>query len=143
MSDIRKVRKMGSIALGEWLLYTFVPFYSFYWLYTRGSALTVVSENNRLRSTGSGGLFIFFQIILLGFINTMLLQNTLNALAEVMDKNFIYGDMIQTDYSASTRVADSQDENIKKIKELYELKEKGIISEEEYEERKKHFLEQM
>jgi Putative p-aminobenzoyl-glutamate transporter len=143
MSDIRKVRKMGSIALGEWLLYTFVPFYSFYWLYTRGSALTVVSENNRLRSTGSGGLFIFFQIILLGFINTMLLQNTLNALAEVMDKNFIYGDMIQTDYSASTRVADSQDGNIKKIKELYELKEKGIISEEEYEERKKHFLEQM
>lgn len=143
MSDIRKVRKMGSIALGEWLLYTFVPFYSFYWLYTRGSALTVVSENNRLRSTGSGGLFIFFQIIFWGFINTMLIQNTLNALAKVMDKDFIYGDMIQADYSASSGVADSQDENIKKIKELYELKEKGIISEEEYEDRKKHFLAQM
>ena len=143
MSDIRKVRKRGSIAVGEMLLYTFIPFYSLYWLYTRGSALTVVCGNNKLKSAGSGGLFIFFELIFLGFINTILIQNTLNDLAKVMDKNFIYGDIIHTDYSASTGVADSQDRNIKKIKDLYELKEKGIISEEEYEEKKKHFLEQI
>lgn len=74
-----------------------------------GSALTVVCGNNKLKSAGSGGLFIFFELIFLGFINTILIQNTLNDLAKVMDKNFIYGDMIHTDYSASTGVADSQD----------------------------------
>lgn len=145
ISDIRKVEGKKGLGAGEWLLYHCVPFYKWYWLYSRSQKVSVVCRNNRIQSSGSGGLFIFLSIVGAGIINMALLQNTLNDLADVMDEHFTYGTIIQQDsyYNNAMETATTQENYMEKLKELYELKKEGIISEGEFEEKKKEFLGRM
>ncbi len=145
MSDIRKLDGKNGISIGEWLLFNLVPFYSFFWLYTRGNKLTVIARNNRIQSSGSGGLFIVLQLLFLGIVNMSLIQNTLNDLANVMDGDFVYGSIIHHNSTpfATTETAVSGEDYVEKLKQLNELKMSGIISEIEFEEKKRQILAKM
>lgn len=142
ISSIRRLEGKRGIALGEWLLYRFVPFYKWYWLYTRARKLSVISTNNRVVSSSGGGLFVILQVFWLGLINMALIQSTLNDLAGVMDKDFVYGTLVKpTTVPAKDSIV--QVNYVQKLKELQELKEAGIISEEEFLEKKQQYLAKM
>ena len=143
ISDIRKLEGKRGIALGEWLLYDIVPIYDLVWLYTRANKLSVIGANNKIKSNGGGGFFIFMHIIFLDVINMALIQSTLNDLARVMDGSFVYGTVIQQDYMKTAQTVDSDINYIGKLNELNELRKAGIITEEEFAEKKAYFLQKM
>lgn len=143
ISDIRKLEGKRGMALGEWLLYDIVPIYDLVWLYTRANKLSVIGANNKIKSYGGGGFFIFMHIIFLDVINMALIQSTLNDLARVMDGDFVYGTVIQQDYMKTTQSIDSDTNYMEKLNELNELRKAGIITEEEFAGKKAHFLEKM
>lgn len=143
ISDIRKLEGKRGIALGEWLLYDIVPIYDLVWLYTRANKLSVIGANNKIKSNGGGGFFIFMHIIFLDVINMALIQSTLNDLARVMDGSFVYGTVIQQDYMKTAQTVASDINYIGKLNELNELRKAGIITEEEFADKKAHFLEKM
>lgn len=143
ISDIRKLEGKRGMALGEWLLYDIVPIYDLVWLYTRANKLSVIGANNKIKSYGGGGFFIFMHIIFLDVINMALIQSTLNDLARVMDGDFVYGTVIRQDYMKTTQSIDSDTNYMEKLNELNELRKAGIITEEEFAGKKAHFLEKM
>lgn len=143
VSDIRKLEGKRGTAVFEWLLFDIIPIYDLVWLYTRANKLSVISDNNRLRSNGGGGLFIFLNIIGLGVVNMALIQSTLNNLADVMDENFVYGTIIQQNFAPVMQVDEASINYIEKLKELNELRVAGIISEEEFAEKKAQYIEKM
>lgn len=143
ISDIRKLEGKKGTAVGEWLLYNIVPIYDLVWLYTKANSLSVIGENNKIKSNGGGGFFIFMHIIFLDIVNMALLQSTLNDLARVMDDDFVYGTFIQQDYMKTTQSIYPNTNYMESLKELNELKKSGIITEEEFAEKKAYYLEKM
>lgn len=140
ISDIRKLEGKRGIALGEWLLYGIIPIYDLVWLYTRANKLSVIGINNKIKSNGSGGFFVFMHIIFLDIVNMALIQSTLNDLAQVMDGDFVYGTVLRQNRSEMSQTAVTDVDYMEKLTKLNELKNAGIISEEEFEQKKKQFL---
>lgn len=51
----------------------------------------MIGANNKIKSNGAEGFFIFMHIIFLDVINMALIQSNLNDLTQVMDGSFVYG----------------------------------------------------
>ncbi|MDE7433003.1 MAG: DUF4234 domain-containing protein [Lachnospiraceae bacterium] len=143
ISDIRKLEGKRGIAVGEWLLYDIVPIYDLVWLYTRANKLSVIGANNKIKSNGGGGFYVFMHIIFLDIVNMALMQSTLNDLAQVMDGDFVYGTVMQQNYMAVKEETATNVNYMEKLYELNELRKAGIISEEEFAEKKAQFLAKM
>ena len=147
MASIRKLEKRNSFVLGEWICFDLFFPYRWYWLYTRAKKLSVISTNNRIATTGGGGIYIFLDIMLLGIVNFAMIQSNLNQLAVVMGKNgFVYGTEIMSTPSggsipAQTKTPDpapvSAADEIKKYKELLDM---GAITQEEFNKKKEQLL---
>ncbi len=109
----------------------FVPFYLLYWIYTRYAKLKAVSDTNGIEIGTNGVLYLILSLLGLGLIAIALIQNDLNIMARSMKGG------------ASKVNISKNNDNVETLKKLSELHIQGILSDEEYEIKKKEILERI
>ncbi len=109
----------------------FVPFYLLYWVYTRYAKLKAVSDTNGIEIGNNGVLYLILSLLGLGLIAIALIQNDLNIMARSMK-----GEAPKVNISKNN-------DNVETLKKLSELHTQGILSDEEYEMKKKEILERI
>ena len=142
VKDTRKLNKQKG-GLGEMLLITFIPFYDYYWVCSRGNRLSIITQNNRIKMTGSGISYLILNIFFLKIVTMCLIQDTLNNISDIMDENFVYENTLQPSHYTQPIYATTPppfQNNIDILKQLNDLKNQGIISEEEFIQKKEDIL---
>ena len=69
----------GRSCLGEMLCLLFVPFYSYYWWYTRGEKVKSEFAAQNRNCTGSGVIYLLLAIFGLAFVGAAIMQNDFNS----------------------------------------------------------------
>jgi len=65
---------------GEMLCLMFVPFYSLYWWYTRGTRMKYEFVKYKHNASGSGILYLILELLGLGIVSMAIMQNDFNSL---------------------------------------------------------------
>ena len=151
-SIIKKIKLLNNeepYCAGELLLNMFIPFYSPYWLYTRAKKLSTAAANRNIQITVNGTLYLILALFGFGIISYAMIQNDLNEIAErlytnsINDTTFENGTVLSNNYNSQndTRLKPViVKDPVERLKELSVLKEQGIITEEEFETKKKELL---
>lgn len=110
IKNIRMLQNDNRSCTGEMLCYIFVPFYSWYWWYTRGERVKKSFDEHNCRATGSGVLYLILCIFGFPIINMALMQNDFNSFEDdgslPTKQNF---DISDTNYITNGAVSDSND----------------------------------
>jgi len=124
---------------GEYACLILVPFYILYWMYTRGNKVYVAAGNRGITVNNSGTLYLVLSLFGLNIIAYALIQNDLNTAAARATDSVANTTSVGQDNTilGSRQNATSPTEA---IRELNTLKEQGIISEAEFEAKKKELL---
>ena len=80
VKNIRTIKNDSRGCAGEMLCLLFVPFYSYYWWYTRGKT---VKEEFAARGRSAGGneiVYLILAIFALGLVSMAIMQNDFNSL---------------------------------------------------------------
>ncbi len=80
VKNIRAIKGEYGSCLGEMLCLIFVPFYSYYWWYTRGENVKEEFAKRGYSATGSGLLYIVLEFFGLGIVSAAIMQNDFNSL---------------------------------------------------------------
>lgn len=132
--------------VGEFLCLVFVPFYSLYWVYTRAKKLSDGANKRGILIQNNSTVCLIVSILGLGIVSYALIQNSLNEIALQLTtpsgsraSNTVQ--MASTVKPTTDTSAYSQANNhIETIKQLSELHKQGILTDEEFEEKKKTLL---
>lgn len=154
----RKIRILNGEStdcVGEYLCLILVPFYFLYWYYTRGQKL--YQGMKEVGAPASDNSVVNLVLALFGFsiVSDALIQNDLNKAASVLQVRSRTVP-VEAENSVSTsgeeavqEEAPSEDKtapaakNIALLQQLAELHDKGILSDEEFEEKKKDLLDRI
>jgi len=122
--------------VGEFLLVMLVPFYSIYWFYKYSKIL----HSEMIKSGARVEDFTTLHLILAIFLNVVALiltQVRINELIDIKSGSVpAVGGVLQTQQTGS----DTMDDVTEKLRELSKLKDDGILTEEDFEEKKKELL---
>lgn len=134
VKDVHKLHGEDKSAVGEVLLMLFIPFYSWYWMYTRGKQMYEDSVRLDGNLNDNSAIYLVLSIFGLNLIAYALIQyefnkftiaNTRSTQASDFSKNY-------EPYSA-----------YKSLDELKRMKENRLITEDEYERKKAEILKRM
>ncbi len=78
LKNIKELKKDYSPYTGEMLCLIFLPFYSLYWWYTRGRAVSDELAKHDCRTLGNGYLYLGLAIVGLGVVAAAIMQNDFN-----------------------------------------------------------------
>ena len=84
-SIIKKIKLLNndtSGCAGEFVCCILVPFYAFYWYYTRAGKLSDGAARYGIRISNNGVLYLILAIFALSIVNICLMQNDLNTIAK-------------------------------------------------------------
>lgn len=109
------------------LLFIFVPFYSIYWYYKHGGRIDTLSHSRNLNYSDTATMCLVLGIFI-PIVACILMQDRINSLCTATN--------IANNFSAPQQ-EEKQFENIKQLKELLDS---GIITQEEFEAKKKQLL---
>ena len=129
MMWVHKATRFGNMAQGEeqknpttsLLLYLFVPFYSIYWTYKTAQKIDSIAKERGI--TSELGTVCLILSIFVGFVPPILMQDKINS---ILTAN-------------KSPVAISHNE-IQSLEKYQELLEKGVITQEEFDTKKKQLL---
>jgi hypothetical protein len=117
-----KQRSPGLCLLFYWL----VPFYSFYWYYNAGRRVEAISLKRKLPCSVAGLCLLFS--IFFGIIPSIILQDKINCIAKAVQ--------MKNQFSSEPQ----KTANLEDLKKLKDLLDSGIISEEEFQQKKTQIL---
>ncbi len=156
---IRILNNESTDCVGEYLCLILVPFYNLYWYYTRSQKLYNSMLKLKVPSSDSSVVNIVLSLFGLSIVSDALIQNDLNKAASVLQ---FQNCATQTDKSGSPifsgedfsgqRQAPSEyakaktkpeNENIQLLQQLSDLHDKGILSDEEFETKKRDLLDRI
>lgn len=133
--NIKCLNNDKSSLTGELLCLLFVPFYMLYWVYTRAKAIKTQADCRNIQIGDSATLYLILSLFGLNIISVALMQNDLNVVLKNKEKPIIQNIVENNTQKEIT--------DIEKISQLSELKEKGILTEEEYQKKKQEILERI
>ncbi len=81
IKKIKLLNQEGSDCAGELLLNMFIPFYTLYWVYSRGEKLSVAANRRGIPMGNNAGLYLLLNLFGLGIITQALMQGQLNDVA--------------------------------------------------------------
>ena len=123
-------------AVGEFLLILFIPFYAIYWHYKYSKIL----YNETIKSGSNVDDFTTLHLVLaifIGIIAMILEQTRINELADIKAGRVTPAQQVNVVSMGSKNSADDFSE---KMRTLSKLKDEGILTEEEYEQKKNQLL---
>lgn len=80
VKNYRALRGDKSSCVGEFLLFTFVPFYHYYWFFTRGTAVKNMLKAMSYRTCGDGYIYLIFDVCRLGIVSMAIMQIDFNSM---------------------------------------------------------------
>ncbi len=132
---IKTINNDKSSSGGEIVCLMLVPFYMIYWVFTRTKIIKAQADNRNLKISDNAVLYLVLSLFGLNIISVALMQNDLNMI--IKNKNIVF--------TSQNVINDKPKEttDIEKITQLSELKEKGILTEEEYQKKKQEILDRI
>ena len=137
---------------GEFLCLILVPFYSLYWFYTRGKKISTAAAARNVHLADNSALYLILGLFGFALVALAMIQNDFNTVADQLGPmsyatsgfaNAGPGTGHETGSAARTyqaaRVLVEKDP-VERLKEIADLKNQGIISEDEFESMKKDLL---
>ncbi|QSX06463.1 DUF4234 domain-containing protein [Sedimentibacter sp. zth1] len=142
IKKIKLLNKDQTDCLGELLLCIFVPFYFVYWFYIRAKELSNVAAKQNIQIKDNGTLYLILTLFGLGIISCSLMQNDLNVISLRLKTENTDFNNPNTAYSQHLKAQNEfyQKDPVERLKEIALLKEQCIITEEEYESKKRELL---
>ncbi len=147
---IRVLDNKSTNIIGEYLSIILIPFYSLYWIYTRSQDVYRIASSKGAQVSDSNLAKLILTLFGFGIVAYAMMQNDLNTIGEkvskinkeeVLENTSLH---LQNDeLKLTNRSETSLDENIEAISKLSALKDMGIITEEEFLEKKKQLLSRM
>ena len=133
--NIKCLNNDKSSSTGELLCLLFVPFYMLYWVYTRAKAIKTQADCRNIQISDGATLYLILSLLGLNIVSIALMQNDLNVVLRNKEKPIIQNSVENNSQKETT--------DIEKITQLSELKEKGILTEEEYQKKKQEILDRI
>ena len=133
--NIKCLNNDKSSSTGELLCLLFVPFYMLYWVYTRAKTIKTQADYRNIQISDSATLYLVLSLLGLNIVSIALMQNDLNVVLRNKERPIIQN---KTENNSPKETTD-----IEKITQLSELKEKGILTEEEYQKKKQEILDRI
>lgn len=160
MKKIRLLNQDTSSVAGEFLCFVFVPFYSFYWYYTRAAKLEQGARNYGVQVNNNGVLYLLLAVFGVSLVNVCLIQNDLNTVANRLNGtattpnigtqaanefNAAYADLTgkaaSGDFHGPKAEEKTEQEDVmEQLQKLSELHDKGILTDEEFQAKKEELL---
>lgn len=119
---------------GELICLMFVPFYKLYWVYTRAKTIKNQADCRSVQINDGATLYSILSLLGLNIVSVAFMQNDLNTLLKYKEKSIICNN---TEDNSLKKTSD-----IERIIQLSELKERGILTEEEYRKKKQEILDE-
>lgn len=129
VGNIHRLQPISKSVIGEVLLILFVPFYSWYWFYTRGKQMFEDSRKNGGNIPDNSILYLVLSIFGLNLINLAVMQNCFN-------KYTVGITVPQVQPQINSHISS-------RLKELQVLASQGLITPEEYESKRKNILDKL
>lgn len=149
-SMIKKIRNINGESIdstGELLALVFIPFYSIYWVYSRSQKLYFSSKKLNVQLTDNSVINLILSLFGLSIVSYAIIQNDLNTIAlsySSSSNEIIYKeDELEKEKVNTDNLAISSLTNIELLSKLSDLKDKGIITEEEFLNKKRELLEKI
>ncbi len=143
---IRIIEKRDTSCGVELICILLVPFYVLYWYYTRAKRMSEFAEANyNIHIDSNEVVYLVLSLCGLGIVATILIQSDLNGFVEKYNAN-LSGKALnynRGENSESFSHKNNAEEVIDTIKKLSELKDEGILSEEEFSAKKAELLQKM
>ena len=80
VKNIRSLKKDDSDCTGEMLCLLLVPFYAYYWWYSRGKTIRNAFAENGVSARGNPVVYLLFSILGLDFVSLAIMQSDFNSL---------------------------------------------------------------
>lgn len=148
-SMIKKIRITNSESTdsaGELLALIFIPFYSIFWVYTRSQKLFLSSKKIGVQLTDNSVINLLLSLFGLSIVSYAIIQNDLNVIARsfshTTSKNYKTEDVVENVID-EPRESNKNSENLDLLQKLADLKEKGVLTEEEFLNKKKELLDKI
>lgn len=87
VKNVRALKDDSSSCTGEMLCLLFVPFYAFYWWYTRGNTVKRLLEEREYHISSTGSLYLVLSIIGLGIVAMAIMQSDFNSLPSAVTQS--------------------------------------------------------
>lgn len=120
------------------LLCMFVPFYSIYWTYKTAQRIDKIAKDSGL--TSDLGSICLILAIFVPFVPPILMQEKINGIPTGSSKESVPEIPVKTEDRAEAPKASSDRDELANLERYKELLDKGIITEEEFEAKKKQAL---
>ena len=133
--NIKCFKNDQSSLTGELLCLLFVPFYMLYWIYTREKAIKFQADSRSLQISDNAALYLVLSLLGLSIVSIALMQNDLNTVIRNKEKPIIRE-------KADNNFGQGKN-NVEILKQLAQLKENGILTEEEYQKKKQEVLDRI
>lgn len=160
---IKKIKLLNndhSSPVGEFLLCTFVPFYIFYWYYTRAAKIENGARSYGINITNNNIVYLILSIFGLSIVCDALIQNDLNIIAGVFNSGRVAYDPNMKVEAPSPLIADQETpvvtpsvtpvepttptvSVVDQIREIASLRDAGILTEEEFQAKKTELLKRL
>ena len=157
MKKIRLLNGDNSSVAGELLCFIFVPFYAFYWYYTRAERLAEGSAAYGLHIPNNGILYLLLSIFGLPIVSTCLMQNDLNTVADILNGgspspnagtqataefHSAFSDVTGAGRTTASRADNGSQTSaaMEQLEKLAGLHKQGILTDEEFEAKKAEIL---
>jgi hypothetical protein len=131
------------------VLYMFIPFYSIYWAYKKGQQLNEYYLTYNKKTSDYAVVYLLLAIFGLGIIAIALMQSEINTIViqdSYKTKKYeeLHNPLLKDDYG----LKDLNKEFVVKddvalLKELAELNKSGVLSDEEFQEKKREIIKRM
>ncbi len=133
---------------GETACLVLVPFYSLYWMYTRGKKMFEASQARSFYMQDNSVVYLLLDIFGLGLISYGLIQNEFNKIADACNvqggTDVFAPAMPQPKVQPAPAAVSSAEKSVEeRLKEAQALLDKGLISPEEFEEKRRDILEKL
>ena len=131
------------------VLYMFIPFYSIYWAYKKGQQFNEYYLTYNKKTSDYAAVYLLLAIFGLGIIAIALMQSEINTI--VIQESYktkkyeeLHNPLLKDDYG----LKDLNKEFVVKddvalLKELSELNKSGVLSDEEFQEKKREIIKRM
>lgn len=135
VKQIKEFHQDNNSAWGEVLLNLFIPFYGFYWFYTRGKQMYNDSVKRGGNISDHSVAYVVLSIFGLTIIPIAMIQREMNHYVEIKKDLPVHDTLLQPNTSFSSR------ENYReKLQALQDMLADGLITEEDYNKKKEEVL---
>lgn len=149
-SMVKKIRVLNNEStdtIGELLALIFIPFYSIYWVYTRSQKLFFSSKKINIQLTDNSVINLILSLFGLSIVSYAIIQNDLNTIGRSitsLTNNNNPEDSKPNEVSSDVEsLKTSNLTNLDLISKLSDLKDKGVITEDEFINKKKELLDKI